>query len=60
MLDHPNQLTKEFISNLFTREELDLDSFDFVPIGSGQVGDCYRINLNWNNAKDSPASLIAK
>ena len=60
MLDHPNQLTKEFISNLFNREELDLDSFDFEPVGSGQVGDCYRINLNWINEKDSPASLIAK
>ena len=41
MLDHPNQLTKEFISNLFNREELDLDSFYFEPVGSGQVGDCY-------------------
>ena len=60
MLDHPNQLTKEFISNLFNREELDLDSFDFEPVGSGQVGDCYRINLNWINAEDSPTSLIAK
>ena len=60
MLDHPNQLTKKFISNLFNREELDLDSFDFEPVGSGQVGDCYRINLNWNNVKDSPVSLIAK
>ena len=60
MLDHPNQLTKKFISNLFNREELDLDSFDFEPVGSGQVGDCYRINLNWNDIKDSPTSLIAK
>ena len=50
MLDHPNQLTKEFISNLFNKRESDLDSFDFEPVGSGQVGDCYRINLNWNNA----------
>ena len=46
MLDHPNELTKEFISNLFNKEELDLDSFDFEAVGSGQVGDCYRINLN--------------
>ena len=60
MLDHPNQLTKEFISNLFNREELDLDSFDFEPVGSGQVGDCYRINLNWNDVKVSPISLISK
>ena len=60
MLDHPNQLTKEFISNLFNREVIDLDSFDFEPVGSGQVGDCYRINLNWNNIENSPSSLIAK
>ena len=37
---------------MFNREELDLDSFDFEPVGSGQVGDCYRINLNWNDIKD--------
>ena len=60
MLDHPKQLTKEFISNLFNREESYLDSFEFEPVGSGQVGDCYRINLNWNDIKDSPTSLIAK
>ena len=60
MLDHPNQLTKKFISSLFNRSESDLDSFDFNPVGSGQVGDCYRVNLKWHDAKESPSSLIAK
>ena len=31
-----------------------------MPVGSGQVGDCFRIILDWKQEKDSPSSLIAK
>ena len=41
MLDHPQKLSKKLISSLFNRAESDLNDFDFNPVGSGQVGDCY-------------------
>ena len=60
MLDHPQKLSKQLISSLFNRAESDLNGFDFDPVGSGQVGDCYRVNLNWRDVKNSPVSFIAK
>ena len=60
MLDHPQKLSKQLISSLFNRAETDLNGFDFNPVGSGQVGDCYRVNLNWRDVKNSPVSFIAK
>ena len=44
MLDHPNQLTKKFISNLFNREELDLDSFEF-DYEFYSATECYKSRL---------------
>ena len=60
MLDHPQKLSKKLISSLFNRAESDLNDFNFNPVGSGQVGDCYRVNLNWSDVKNSPISFIAK
>ena len=60
MLEHPKQFSKKFISDLFKRESSELNSFKFMPVGSGQVGDCFRIILDWKQEKDSPSSLIAK
>ena len=59
MLEHPKQFSKKFISDLFKRESSELNSFKFIPVGSGQVGDCFRIILDWKQEKDSPSSLIA-
>ena len=45
MLDHPSQFSKKFIASLFNSPEANLKTFDFVPVGSGQVGDCFRVNI---------------
>ena len=60
MLDHPSQFSKKFIASLFNSPETNLKSFDFKPVGSGQVGDCFRVKLDWKEKKDLPATLIAK
>ena len=60
MLDHPNQFSKKFIASLFNSPESNLNEFDFVPVGSGQVGDCFRVNLDWKKKNNLPSSFIAK
>ena len=60
MLDHPSQFSKKFIASLFNSLETNLKSFDFKPVGSGQVGDCFRVKLDWKEKKDLPTTLIAK
>jgi len=60
MLDHPNQFSKKFIASLFNSPEENLKTFDFVPVGSGQVGDCFRVNLEWKEKNNFPSSFIAK
>ena len=60
MLDHPSQFSKKFIASLFNSSEANLKSFDFEPVGSGQVGDCFRVNLEWKEKNNIPTSFIAK
>ena len=60
MLDHPSQFFKKFIANLFNSSEENLKTFNFVPVGSGQVGDCFRVNIDWKEKNNLPISFIAK
>ena len=60
MLDHPSQFSKKFIANLFNSSEENLKTFNFVPVGSGQVGDCFRVNIDWKEKNNLPSSFIAK
>ena len=60
MLDHPSQFSKKFIASLFNSLEANLITFDFAPVGSGQVGDCFRVNLDWKEKNNLPTSFIAK
>ena len=47
MIIHPNELSTKFLENLFETYQSNLIDFKFESVGSGQVGDCYRIFLNW-------------
>ena len=60
MIDHPDKFSKKFIAKLFNRSESKLNDFFFKPIGSGQVGDCYRVTLDWKENHNLPSSFIAK
>ena len=60
MLDHPSKFSKKFIESLFNSSESNLKGFEFNPVGSGQVGDCFRVILDWKEKKHFPASFIAK
>jgi len=60
MLDHPSQFSKKFIASLFNSPEENLKTFNFVPVGSGQVGDCFRVNIDWKEKNNLPIAFIAK
>ena len=69
--DHPARFDKAFLAGLFGRPATDLQDFAFTPVGTGQVGDSYRLSLDWaasesesenksENGAPLPASLVAK
>ena len=60
MIDHPDKFSKKFIANLFNQSESKLSDFFYKPVGSGQVGDCYRVTLDWKENHKLPSSFIAK
>ena len=60
MIIHPNDLSKKFLENLFESKEANLNNFNFESVGSGQVGDCFRIFLDWKNKNNLPVTFIAK
>ena len=60
MIDHPDKFSKKFIANLFNQSDSKLSDFYYKPVGSGQVGDCYRVTLDWKENHNLPSSFIAK
>ena len=60
MIIHPNELSTKFLENLFENHQSNLIDFKFESVGSGQVGDCYRIFLNWKIKDSLPETFIAK
>ena len=59
--DHPEKFDVAFLAGLFGQAGNALTDFDFVPVGTGQVGDSFRVRLNWaENRSDLPSSLVAK
>lgn len=58
--DHPEKFDTAFLAGLFERPEAALKGFDFAPVGTGQVGDSFRLTLDWAEAGMGPASLVAK
>ena len=58
--DHPEKFDAGFLAGLFGRPAAALTGFDWVPVGTGQVGDSYRLTLDWADRDGVPASLVAK
>ena len=56
---HPENLSTNFISEKLGFLSNSLNDFSYKPIGSGQVGDSYRLSLNWKN-NEGPDTIIAK
>ena len=59
-----SSLTAEWLSNILAKaghKNSDVSHFDTEIIGTGQMGKCIRIKLNYNASNhDGPATLVAK
>ena len=58
--DHPSKFDKAFLAALFKQDAAMLKDFSFAPVGTGQVGDSFRIMLDWQEGVEAPSSLVAK
>lgn len=65
--DHPEKFDTAFLAALFGQAEAALNGFDFAPVGTGQVGDSFRVRLDWASdggaegaGSGLPRSLVAK
>jgi hypothetical protein len=63
--DHPLRFDAAYLAQVFDQPSEALSGFTFEPVGTGQVGDSYRIDLDWASppldaATTLPSSLIAK
>jgi hypothetical protein len=62
--DHPEKFDAGFLAGLFDQPAAALNGFSFTPVGTGQVGDSFRVTLDWAEGdwkEDGlPASLVAK
>ena len=56
---HPENFNTNFISEKLGFLPNTLKDFSFQAVGSGQVGDSYRLSLDWNN-NEGPETIIAK
>ncbi len=65
--DHPSGFDVAYLAQVFDQPAEALSGFSFEPVGTGQVGDSYRVTLDWVAAPAGaaplagvPSSLIAK
>ena len=58
--DHPEKFDTGYLAALFGHKAEALSDFTFAPVGTGQVGDSYRVTLDWADGVDAPRSLVAK
>lgn len=58
--DHPSKFDRAFLAALFDQAALALKDFSFAPVGTGQVGDSFRVTLDWEEGVAAPHSLVAK
>ena len=59
LLDHPEKMTADWLAEKLGFAAAALEGFSYTPVGTGQVGDSYRLTLDWANG-EGPATVIAK
>ena len=59
--EHPKDMHVDWLCDKLGGPVGGLNGFDFKPIGTGQVGDSYRLVLDWNTPNAGlPGSVVAK
>jgi hypothetical protein len=57
--DHPEAFASPWLAEKLGFAPDALRAFTYEPVGTGQVGDSYRLRLDWRDG-DGPATIIAK
>ncbi|MEH3139809.1 MAG: phosphotransferase [Mycobacterium kyogaense] len=57
LLESPADLTVEWLSAALER---DVSSFSVTRIGTGQMSECYRVDVQYASAGEGPASVVLK
>ena len=57
--NHPKKFTTDWLTEKLNFLPKSLKNFSYESVGSGQVGDSYRISLDWRDKK-GPETIIAK
>ena len=59
--DHPAKFDLDWLAGVLGQPEGALRELEYAPVGTGQVGDSFRVRLDWSTAaKSAPATIIAK
>ena len=58
--DHPDKFDKDWLANKLGQPAGSLKGWTTNPVGTGQVGDSYRLTFDWADAAFGPATAIAK
>ena len=59
--DHPGKFDPDWLAGVLGQPAGALRGLEFAPVGTGQVGDSFRVHLDWSTAAtNAPATIIAK
>ena len=59
--DHPEKFEPDWLAGVLGQPAGALRAIEFAPVGTGQVGDSFRLHLDWSEAAaNAPATIIAK
>ncbi|MEC7234847.1 MAG: hypothetical protein VXV84_07085, partial [Pseudomonadota bacterium] len=59
--DHPRKFEPDWLAGVLGQPTGALRAIEFAPVGAGQVGDSFRLHLDWSEAAaNAPATIIAK
>lgn len=56
----PDAMTAAWLAEKLGQQAGALRGFSFTPVGTGQMCDSFRLTLDWAEAVDAPASVVAK
>jgi hypothetical protein len=62
--EHPKDFSADWLADALGFQASDLAGFDFSPIGTGQMADSFRLELDWradmDRPSDAPKTVVAK
>lgn len=62
LADHPDQLTAEWLTAALRDEghDVTVSALDLTAVGTGQMGESFRLHITYEEVTDLPSTMIAK